>query len=66
MDRPDVSLLYTHNWPASLLGCGGHRHILTPKLDQLAANGVRYKLIWCPVGNQRCVDCGASEAGADG
>ena len=42
MDRPNVLLICTDHWPAGLLGCAGHSHILTPTLDQLAANGVRF------------------------
>jgi arylsulfatase len=42
MPRPNVLLICTDHWPANLLGCAGHPHILSPTLDQLAANGVRY------------------------
>ncbi len=42
MARPNVLLICTDHWPGTLLHCAGHQHILTPTLDQLAANGVRF------------------------
>lgn len=39
---PNVLLICVDHWPANLLGAAGHAHILTPTLDQLSANGVRY------------------------
>ena len=49
--RPNVLLICTDHWPGSLLGCAGNPHVLTPTLDQLAANGVRYPNAYseCPV-----------------
>jgi arylsulfatase A-like enzyme len=35
-------LICVDQWPGRLLGAAGHPTIMTPTLDQLAANGVRY------------------------
>ncbi len=40
--RPNVLLICTDHWPASLMGIAGHPCILTPTLDQFARNGVRF------------------------
>jgi len=50
-DQPNVLLISTDHWPASLLGCAGHPAIQTPTLDQLAANGIRFTNAYaeCPV-----------------
>ncbi len=50
-EQPDVLLISTDHWPASLLGCAGHPTILTPTLDQLAASGRRFTNCYseCPV-----------------
>ncbi len=42
MTRPNVMLICADHWPGLLMRCAGHEHILTPTLDQLAANGVRF------------------------
>lgn len=42
MTQPNVLLIVTDHWPASLLGAAGHPAVHTPVLDQLARNGVRY------------------------
>lgn len=49
--RPNVLLVCTDHWPGSLLGAAGHPAVLTPTLDQLAANGVRFPNAYseCPV-----------------
>ncbi len=49
--RPNVLLICTDHWPGSLLGCAGHPSVLTPTLDQLASNGVRFPNAYseCPV-----------------
>ena len=38
-------------WPASLLGCEGHKVIETPTLDRLAKSGVRFSRAYseCPI-----------------
>ena len=42
MAQPNVLLICTDHWPGRLLGCAGHPAVMTPTLDQLAANGVRF------------------------
>ena len=42
MAQPNVLLMCTDHWPGPLLGCAGHEAILTPTLDQLAANGTLF------------------------
>ena len=42
MDRPNVLLMCVDHWPGYLLGAAGHPCILTPTLDKLANNGVRF------------------------
>jgi len=51
MKAPNVLLVCTDHWPSSLLGSAGHPSILTPTLDQLATNGVRFANAYseCPV-----------------
>jgi arylsulfatase len=51
MDKPNVLLVVTDHWPGALLGAAGHPAIMTPTLDQLAANGVRFSRAYteCPV-----------------
>ncbi|MBV7332665.1 sulfatase-like hydrolase/transferase [Chloroflexi bacterium TSY] len=50
-DQPNVLLISTDHWPASLMGCAGHPAIQTPTLDQIAANGIRFTNAYaeCPV-----------------
>ena len=49
--QPNVLLITTDHWPASLLGAAGHPAIQTPTLDQLARNGRRFTNAYseCPV-----------------
>ena len=49
--HPNVLLICTDHWPGSLMGCAGHPAVLTPTLDQLAANGTRFANCYseCPV-----------------
>ena len=49
--QPNVLLICTDHWPASLLGVAGHPVIQTPTLDELAASGRRYTNMYseCPV-----------------
>jgi arylsulfatase A-like enzyme len=42
MRRPNVLLICADHWPGRLLDCAGHPCVITPTLDQLAANGVRF------------------------
>lgn len=50
-NQPNVLLISTDHWPASLLGEAGHPAIRTPTLDQLARNGVRFSNAYteCPI-----------------
>ena len=50
-EHPHVLLITADHWPASLLSVGGHPIILTPTLDQLARNGIRFTQAYseCPV-----------------
>jgi arylsulfatase A-like enzyme len=50
-ERPNVLLITTDHWPGSLLGSAGHPTVLTPTLDTLARNGVRFPQAYseCPV-----------------
>ena len=49
--RPNVLLISTDHWPASLLGVAGHGAIQTPTLDELARSGTRFTNCYaeCPV-----------------
>lgn len=42
MDRPNVLLICVDQWRGDALGCEGHPVVMTPHLDQLAAEGVRF------------------------
>jgi arylsulfatase A-like enzyme len=48
-DRPNVLLVCVDHWPGTLLGCEGHSHVLTPTLDMLAGNGVRFSRAYSEV-----------------
>ncbi|WP_202396837.1 sulfatase-like hydrolase/transferase [Teichococcus coralli] len=49
--RPNILLVTVDQWPASLTGYENHPAILTPTLDQLARNGVRFPRTYseCPI-----------------
>lgn len=49
--NPNVLLICTDHWPATLLGAAGHPHIETPTLDEFCRSGVRYSHAYseCPV-----------------
>lgn len=42
MSRPNVVLVCVDQWRGDTLGCEGHPTVMTPHLDQLAAEGVRF------------------------
>ena len=42
MPQPNVLLICADHWPGPLLGAAGHERILTPTLDQVAANGTLF------------------------
>lgn len=41
-EQPNVLLICVDHWPGLLLGAAGHEQVLTPTLDQLCENGVRF------------------------
>lgn len=41
-NQPNVLLITTDHWPATLLGCAGHPAVQTPTLDALARSGTRF------------------------
>ena len=49
--RPNILFITVDQWPASLTGYEGHPTVLTPTLDQLARNGVRFPRTYseCPI-----------------
>lgn len=49
--KPNVLLISVDHWPGSLLGAAGQPSILTPTIDQLAYNGVRFTQAYseCPM-----------------
>lgn len=50
-NKTNVLLINTDHWPASLLGSSGHKVIMTPTLDSLAKDGIRFSNAYseCPV-----------------
>lgn len=42
MKQPNVLLITVDQWPGTFLGIDGHEEVLTPTIDQLARNGVRF------------------------
>lgn len=52
MDKKyNVLMISTDQWPASLMGAAGHQLVMTPTLDRLAGDGIRYTNCYseCPV-----------------
>lgn len=49
--QKNVLMICTDHWAGSYLGCEGRRDIMTPTLDYLANNGVRFSNMYseCPV-----------------
>lgn len=50
-ERKNVLMICTDHWSGSLLGCAGRKDIMTPTLDYLAENGIRFENCYseCPV-----------------
>lgn len=48
MNRPNVLLITVDQWPGQFLGVAGHQQVLTPTIDQLARNGVRFTNAYAP------------------
>lgn len=51
MNKRNVLLISVDHWFADLMGCAGHPVVMTPTLDQLAADGIRFTRCFstCPV-----------------
>ena len=45
--KTNVILLFSDQHRADVLGCEGHPDVITPNLDKLAAEGVRYERAYC-------------------
>ena len=58
MSQPDVILIMSDNQQAATLGCYGNAEIHSPRLDALAAEGLRFDKAFCP--NAYCSACRAS------
>ncbi len=50
-NKPNVLMISTDHWPASFMGCAGKKNLMTPTLDSLANDGVRFANFYseCPV-----------------
>lgn len=50
-EKKNLLMICTDHWSASYLGCAGHEVIITPTLDYLANNGIRFDNYYseCPV-----------------
>jgi len=63
-DKTNVLMINVDHWPGNLLNCAGQKGILTPTLDQLAENGIRFSNFYseCPVciPARRCLMTGLS------
>ena len=46
MRQPNLLFLYADQHRADTLGCAGNDVIVTPNLDRLAAEGVRFEQAW--------------------
>ncbi len=51
MEKKNVLMITADQWPGLFLGCGGRKDIMTPTLDYLAENGIRFENCYseCPV-----------------
>ena len=52
-DRPNILLIMTDQQSSTMLSCAGNRHVSTPAMDSLAAEGVRFDRAYCT--NPVCV-----------
>lgn len=63
-NRPNVLMICTDHWPGSFLQCAGKDDLMTPTLNTLAKNGVRFDRLYseCPVciPARRCLMTGMS------
>ena len=58
MTQPNVILIFTDNQQAKTLGCYGNSEVMTPNLDRLARQGMRFNNAFCV--NAFCSPCRAS------
>lgn len=56
--QPNIILIMTDNQQAATLGCYGNHEVLSPHIDALAAEGLRFDKAFCP--NAFCSACRAS------
>lgn len=56
--RPNVVVILTDDQRWDALGCAGHSHLKTPRMDQLAAEGVHFQNAFCTT--SLCSPCRAS------
>ncbi len=51
MNKKNVLMICTDHWSGTLLGCANHNVVMTPTLDALAENGIRFDNYYseCPV-----------------
>ncbi|WP_252198386.1 sulfatase-like hydrolase/transferase [Clostridium sp. MCC353] len=51
MEKTNVLMICTDHWASSFMGCAGHKVLMTPTLDYLAENGLRFTNYYseCPV-----------------
>lgn len=49
--QTNVLMICTDHWPSALMGCAGKQNMMTPTLDTLAENGIRFDNVYstCPV-----------------
>ncbi len=45
--RPNIVLLFSDQHRHDVLGCAGHPVVVTPNIDRLASNGVRFSAAYC-------------------
>ncbi len=55
---PNIILIMSDNHSAGMLGCHGNAEIKTPRIDQMAAEGVKFDQAYCV--NAMCSPCRAS------
>ncbi|HUQ69970.1 MAG TPA: sulfatase-like hydrolase/transferase, partial [Planctomycetaceae bacterium] len=46
-ERPNVVVVITDDQRWDAMGCAGHPHLKTPRMDQLAAEGVYFRNAFC-------------------
>lgn len=45
--RPNILLVVSDQQGASMMSCAGNRHLRTPAMDRIAAQGLRFTQAWC-------------------